>query len=61
MELFGRLWEGRLYWLVGPDYDLCRPEFEYILDACRRIGAVASVRRPGSNRGELITRTGHGL
>ena len=58
MELFGRLWEGRLYWLVGPDYDLCRPEFEYILDACRLIGAVASVRRPGSNRGELITRTG---
>ena len=58
MELFGRLLEGRLYWLVGPDYDLCRPEFEYILDACRRINAVASVRRPGSNRGELTTRTG---
>ena len=58
MELFGRLLEGRLYWLVGPEYDLCRPEFEYILDACRQINAVASVRYPGSNRCELITRTG---
>ena len=58
MELFGRLLEGRLYWLVGPEYDLCRPEFEYILDACRQIDAVASVRYPGSNRCELITRTG---
>lgn len=57
MELFGRLLEGRLYWLVGPEYDLCRPEFEYILDACRRIDAVASVRQPGSSRCELITRT----
>ena len=57
MELFGRLLEGRLYWLVGPEYDLCRPEFEYVLDACRRIDAVASVRYPSSNRCELITRT----
>lgn len=58
MELFGRLLEGRLYWLVGPEYDLCRPEFEYVLDACRRIDAVTSVRHPASNRCELITRTG---
>lgn len=58
MELFGRLLEGRLYWLVGPDYNLCRPEFDYILDACRRIDAVASVRYPANNRCELITRTG---
>ena len=58
MELFGRVLEGHLYWLVGPEYDLCRPEFEYILDACRRIDAVASVRYPGSSRCELITRTG---
>lgn len=57
MELFGRLLEGQLYWLVGPEYDLCRPEFEYVLDACRRIDAVASVRYPSSNRCELITRT----
>ncbi len=58
MELFGRLLEGQLYWLVGPEYDLCRPEFEYVLDACRQIDAVASVRHPASSRCELITRTG---
>ena len=58
MELFGRLLEGRLYWLVGPEYDLCRPEFEYVLEACRRIDAVASVRYPASSRCELIMRTG---
>ena len=32
MELFGRLLEGRLYWIVGPEYDLCRPEFDYVVD-----------------------------
>ena len=58
MELFGRLLDGQLYWLVGPDYDLCRPEFEYVLDACRRINAVASVRHPSIGRCELTTRTG---
>ena len=58
MELFGRLLQGRLYWLVGPEYDLCRPEFDYILDACRRVDAVASVRYPATNRCELETRTG---
>ena len=58
MELFGRQLEGRLYWVVGPSYDLCRPEFEYILEACRRIDAVASVRYPGGSRCELTTRTG---
>ena len=58
MELFGRLLEGRLFWLVGPEYDLCRPEFEYLLEACRRIDDVASVRFPGSSRCELTTRTG---
>ena len=58
MELFGRLLEGRLYWLVGPEYEMCRPEFEYILDACRQIDAVASVRSPGGSRCELVTRTG---
>ena len=58
MELFGRLLQGRLFWIVGPEYDLCRPEFEYVLAACRRIGAVATVREPATARAELITRTG---
>ena len=58
MELFGRLLEGRLYWLVGPEYDLCRPEFDYILEACRGVNAVDSVRMPGNGRCELLTRTG---
>lgn len=58
MELFGRILQGRLYWIVGPEYDLCRPEFDYVLDACRRIDAVATVREPATARAELITRTG---
>ena len=58
MELFGRILQGRLYWIVGPEYDLCRPEFDYVLDVCRRIDAVATVREPATARAELITRTG---
>ncbi len=58
MELFGRMLQGRLFWLVGPDYDLCRPEFDYLVDACQRIGAVQTVRAPAVSRAELLTRTG---
>jgi len=29
-----------LGWIVGPSYDLCNPEFDYVLDVCRELGVV---------------------
>ena len=58
MELFGRCLEGRLYWLVGPDYELCRPEFRYLAEAFGAIGAVDSLSFPSSEQCRLTLRTG---
>ena len=58
MELFGRCLEGRLYWLVGPDYELCRPEFRYLAEAFAAIGAVDSLSFPASEQCRLTLRTG---
>lgn len=36
----------RRYWIVGPDYRSCRPEFAYIYDALTKLGAVAEFSMP---------------
>ncbi len=58
MELFGRFLEGRLYWLVGPDYELCRPEFGYLVDAFASIDAIEALSFPVSDQCRLRLRTG---
>ena len=39
MELAGQFYEGDLYWLVGSEYGLTRPEFEYLVEAFQKLGA----------------------
>ncbi len=58
MELFGDFLTGRLYWLVGPDYELCRPEFGYLVEAFARIDAIESLSFPSSEQCRLRLRTG---
>ncbi len=48
MELVGNVPEamkqpgGALFWLVAKDYDLCRADFQYVIDALLKIGIVKS-------------------
>ncbi len=58
MELVGRFLGGRLYWLVGPDYELCRPEFEYLVEAFARLDAIEKLSFPVTNQCRLTLRTG---
>ena len=48
----------RLYWIVAPEYELARPEFEYLLDALNSIGAVVSHSFPTEGACSLVTVTG---
>lgn len=48
MELIARHHLGELYWLVGPDYKLTRPEFKYLREFFQKIGAVESLSEPTS-------------
>ena len=58
MELFGRFLSGRLYWLIGPDYELCRPEFRYLVEAFARIDAIESLSFPSSDQCRMTLRSG---
>lgn len=48
MELIARHHLGELFWLVGPDYNLCRPEFKYLMNFFDKLGAIESVSFPSS-------------
>jgi len=50
MELIGRFWEDKLFWLVGADYDNTTPEFNYIAEAADKLGVLqfaSKVTNPG--------------
>lgn len=66
MELFVNvIGVAGLWWICGPDYEQARAEFDYVLGALQRIGAVADVSQPkiGQCRiqtvfgGEIVTKT----
>lgn len=48
MELIARHHLGELFWLVGPDYNLCRPEFKYLMAFFDKLGAIESLSFPSS-------------
>lgn len=48
MELIARYHLGELFWLVAIDYNLCRPEFKYLLAFFQKIDAVESYSLPTS-------------
>jgi len=56
MELVARcdVAEG-LYWIVGPTYELCRPEFSYVVEALRKVGMVGEVSFPAQGTCSLTT------
>ena len=58
MELVGRFLEGQLYWLVGPDYDLCRPEFAYLIEALESLDAIETLAAPTGQSSRLLLRNG---
>jgi len=45
-ELISQHWLGELYWLVASDYDLCRPEFAYLLDDFTKLGILKNAHFP---------------
>ena len=58
MELAGRFLEGQLYWLVGPDYDLCRPEFAYLIEALEALDAIETLATPNGQSNRMLLRNG---
>lgn len=49
-ELISRHWLGELYWIVGADYDLCRPEFAYAVDDFTKLGIAKNVHFPSRDQ-----------
>lgn len=50
MEMVSRVFEGKLFWLVGADYDNTKPEFDYIVEAAQKLGILefaSQVVNPG--------------
>jgi len=58
MELVWRLRVGGLYWIVGPDYEQCRPELGYVVDLLARVGDVEKLSMPAQGSCRLETKTG---
>ena len=58
MELVGRFLHGRLFWLVGPDYDLCRPEFSYLVEALGALDAIETLAAPTGQSSRMTLRNG---
>lgn len=49
MELVARHHLGDLFWLIGPDYNLTRPEFKYLVEFFQKIGAIEELSMPNSH------------
>lgn len=45
LELTTRILWGKLFWLIGADYSLARPEFEYVAEWLTDLGAIANPKR----------------
>jgi len=58
MEGYSWWTDAELIWLVGEEYEDCRPEFNYIADALSQIGALASSSTPMYGPQRLLMRTG---
>ena len=58
MELVGDWANGQLYWLVGADYEQCRPEFSYIMDNLGKLKVISNVSYPKEGSLRLVLGTG---
>jgi hypothetical protein len=48
--------ENGLGWIIGPDYEQCKPEFDYLLDTYIDMGTVdeGSISRPGRGGAKFV-------
>lgn len=44
-EMLTRVPFGSLFWILGPDYEQARAEFQYLLDDLVRLGAISNAHR----------------
>ncbi len=49
--------EGGLGWIIGPDYEQCKPEFDYLIETYLAMGIVdeSTVSRPGRGTAKFST------
>ena len=40
VKLATRYWLGKLFWIIGPDYDQCREEFAFLVDDFKALGVL---------------------
>lgn len=55
-----RFFQGELYWIAGLDYETCRPEFEYCVEALKALGAVQprNINFPATDQCSMTLGTG---
>ncbi len=49
----------RVYWVVGPSYDLARPEMRVMIEGCGKMGILGNVSAPINGPWTLFTTRGH--
>ena len=58
MELVWKLRRGGLFWIVGPDYEQCRPELQYVIDSLTTVDDIKSMSVPSRGPCVVNTKTG---
>ncbi len=58
VELFTRVFWGKLFWIVGPDYEQTRQEFLYLESFLEKIDNLAESHKPQDGSWSLRTKTG---
>jgi len=58
MELVWRLRAGGLFWIVGPDYEQCRPELQYVIDSLYAVDDIKTMSVLARGPCMVITKTG---
>ncbi len=49
-KLTSQYWLGKLYWLLGLDYEMCRPEFGYLVQNFEKLGLVKHCQFPSRDQ-----------
>jgi len=53
-RLSTQYWLGKLFWLIGLDYDQCRKEFEYLVRNFEKLGTVKDCHFPSRDQCRLV-------
>jgi len=49
-KMTSQYWLGKLYWLLGLDYEMCRPEFGYLVRNFEKLGLVKHCQFPSRDQ-----------